>query len=85
MSDFIAIQRNSTVTDLVPVSARARSYLAARKATGFSQRGLAAMLATGWVVHDDEYEGDISTCQNCGQYHDAIVHKSCPSCGGYLG
>lgn len=33
----------------------------------------------------DEYEGDISTCQNCGQYHDGIVYKACPSCGGYLG
>ena len=30
-------------------------------------------------------EPDISTCQNCGQYHDGIVHKACPSCGGYLG
>lgn len=36
------------------------------------------------VVHVD-YPGDISTCQSCGTYADAIVHKSCPSCGGYLG
>jgi ribosomal protein L32 len=36
--------------------------------------------------HDeDEYDGDISTCQSCGQYHDGIRHKACPSCGGYLG
>jgi len=32
-----------------------------------------------------EYEPDISTCQNCGQYHDGIVHKACPTCGGHLG
>lgn len=34
---------------------------------------------------EDEYDGDISTCQSCGQYWDGIKHKSCPSCGGYLG
>lgn len=34
---------------------------------------------------DDLYDGDISTCQSCGQYWDGIRHKACPSCGGYLG
>ena len=38
------------------------------------------------IASDDvDYPGDISTCQSCGTYADAIVHKSCPSCGGYLG
>lgn len=36
------------------------------------------------VVHVD-YPGDISTCQSCGTYADAMRHKACPSCGGYLG
>lgn len=92
MSDFVAIQRNGAGTDLVPMSARARSYLAARKATGFSRRGLVTMLEAGWTIQvreepriSNEYEGDISTCQNCGQYHDGITNKACPSCGGHLG
>jgi hypothetical protein len=32
-----------------------------------------------------EYVGDISTCQACGQYWDALIFTSCPGCGGYLG
>lgn len=40
-----------------------------------------------WLLEtpEDEYDGDISTCQTCGQYWDGIVYKACPSCGGYLG
>ena len=40
---------------------------------------------TGDDVVNVDYPGDISTCQSCGRYADAIVHKSCPACGGYLG
>lgn len=43
-----------------------------------------------WLLETDgtwtvEYDGDISTCQTCGQYWDGIVYKACPSCGGHLG
>jgi len=36
------------------------------------------------VLNESEH-GDIFTCQSCGQYWDGMEHKSCPSCGGYLG
>jgi rubrerythrin len=39
-----------------------------------------------WLLETDvEYDGDISTCQTCGQYWDGILYDACPSCGGYLG
>jgi hypothetical protein len=37
-----------------------------------------------WLAHQ-RAGFDISTCQNCGEYHDGIVHKACPTCGGHLG
>lgn len=60
--DFVAVPRNATVTDLLPVSPRASTFIAERRNSGFTRRGVKDMLARGWnVVSQDEYRATRGT------------------------